>query len=38
MAFKDIYLEFWGSFCWQSGTFSASLVEGVMRNLSVKLF
>ena len=39
MSFKDIsYLSFGGPFVQQSGTICAILVEGIMRNNSVKLF
>ena len=39
MSLKDIsYLELWRPLCWPSGTISAILVEGIMRNNSVKLF
>ena len=37
--FKDIsYLELWGPIFWCSETICAILVEGIMRNNSVKLF
>ena len=39
MLFKDIsYLELCGPFVQWSGTIGAILVEGIMRNISVKLF
>ena len=37
ICFKDIsYLELWPTLCWRSGTICAILVEGIMRNISVK--
>ena len=39
MSFKDIsYLELWRLFCSAERNHSAILVEGIMRNNSVKLF
>ena len=39
MSFKDIsYLELWRPLFLRSGTICAILVEGIMRNNSVKLF
>ena len=39
MSFKDIsYLELWQPFCLRCRNICALLVEGVMRNNSVKLF
>ena len=39
MLFKGIsYLELWQPFVWPSVTICAILVEGIMRNNSVKLF
>ena len=39
MSFIDIsYLELWQTFVQRSGTICALLVEGTMRNNSVKLF
>ena len=39
MSFKDIsYLELWWPFLHQSGTISAILEEGIMRNNSVNFF
>ena len=39
MSFKDIsYLSSVGPFVWWSGTICAILVDGIMRNFSVKLF
>ena len=39
MLFKDIsYLELWQPFFQWSGTICVILVEGIMRNNSVKLF
>ena len=39
ISFADIsYLELCQPFFWQSKTICAILVEGIMRNISVKLF
>ena len=38
MLFKNIYLELWGPFIQMSETICVILVEGIMRNDSVKLF
>ena len=39
MPFKDIsYLELWQPFVQRTDTICAILVEGIMRNNSVKLF
>ena len=39
MSFKDIsYLELWGPFVQQRKIICAISIEGIMRNISVKLF